>query len=1209
MMARLSLSLLGPFQVTLDGQPVTGFESNKVRALLAYLAVEADRPHRREALAGLLWGDWPDREALGNLRYALSNLRGVIGDRAQAGVRVADPAFLLVTRDTLQCNSASDYWLDVAAFTDLTGQGQIQTVRGLSALDQAVALYRGSFLEGFSVVDSPDFEEWALLTRERLARKMSSVLHRLSTAYEQRGEFEQAQTFAWRQLELEPWDEAAHRHLMRALALGGRRSAALAQYETCRRVLGDELGVEPGEETTRLYERIRDGTLQVVVPAPAPLPEHSASPPLFIAKDGPQVEAPVFVAREGEVAQLGRSLDLALAGQGRVVFVTGEAGSGKTTLVQEFTRRALDAHGELIAASGNCNAYTGVGDPYLPFREILESLTGDVEAKWAAGMVTSGHARRLWSALPHATEALLEEGPDLIDTFVPGAPLLERAMASGQRPGWKELLIRLDSLVEREPPGLVQDFALSAGVPSHQQSRLFEQYTRVLQALACHAPLVLVVDDLQWADAGSVNLLFHLGRQLSGSAILLIGAYRSEDVTLGRDGARHPLLPVVNELKRESGEMAVNVDQAKGRDFVEALLDSEPNRLEIDFREMLYRQTRGQPLFTTELLRGLQEQGDLVQDSAGRWVEGPALDWETLPVRVEAVIAERVGRLPEGLQAALMVASVEGEVFTAEVVARVRSADEGEIVGRLSGDLDRKHRLVRAQGLQRMDGQRLSHYRFRHILFQRYLYNSLDEVERAHLHEAVGNTLEMLYADQMEAMAATAATAAVAGQLAWHYQEAGIAVKAIHYLLQAGKRAAQLSAHEEGTAHLTRGLDMLVELPDPGTEDERRERAEQELALQLALGVALAGLRYNHPARVKAYGRARELCERLGQTSQLSLVLGRLSVIHFMRSEHQKALELAEEALRLAQEAEDPLHVALGHRHLGLVLFCLGEYTTARDHLEQMISFYRPQQHHRSLVALRGSDAGTSALAYHACCLWCLGYPDEALRSSREALALARQLGHPFSLADVLWYAGCMLSEMRRDAQALKDFAEESIQLANEKVPSWTGAGTFGQAVALVMLGQLQEGMPQMREAMAAYQARGSHFYLPGRLCSLAEAQAKAGHPEEALTTVTEALAVVEETGERHWEAELHRQRAELLLVLGNDADAEISFRKAIEVARRQSAKSWELRAAIGLARLQKRQGRTGKARQGLGEIYGWFSEGFDTPDLQEAKALLGMLS
>jgi len=1160
-MPHLSIRVLGPFQVSLDGEPVSGFVSDKVRALLAYLALSPNRPHRREALAGLLWPEFPERSARSSLRNALANLRQMIRDRD------ASPPFLHTTRQTIQFNGESDHWLDADTF-----EGLVSTAPPVSeGLEQAVSLARSLFLEGFSLADAAPFEEWLLLRREHFGRQMVEALDSLAAIYEGRGAYEQALAHARRRVELEPWEEGGQRQLMRLLARSGHRSEALARFEKLCRSLQDELGVEPATETTKLYEQIRDGELEAAVPFPVRPPDLIAEPPPFFDEESVEVERPVFVARVRELAQLDRFLELALSGRGRVVFVTGEAGSGKTALVQEFTRRAQDARADLIAASGNCNAHTGIGDPYLPFREILELLTGDVEAKWAARAISGEHARRLWQTLPVAVRALTEAGPDLIGTFVPRATLLARANTYAQWPGRTDWQTRLDDRRERKPLGLTQGVAPSTGVPSLPQSHLFEQYTKVLKVLARQAPLVL--------------------------RILIVGAYRSEDVALGRDGVRHPVEPVVNEFQREFGDVAVDVDQAEGSGFVEAFLDSQPHRLGGAFRKMLLQQTRGHPLFTIELLRGLQEQGELVQDSEGCWVEGPALDWETLPARVEAVIAERIGRLPEPLQDALRVASVEGEVFTAEVVARVGATEEREVVRRLSGELDRKHRLVRAEGIQGMGGQRLSHYRFRHILFQRYLYNNLDEVERAHLHEAVGSTLEALCEGQPDARAGIAATAAVAVQLAWHFQKAGIAEKAIQYLHQAGERAVQLSAYQEGVTHLTKGLDLLTALPDSP------HRARLELALQLALGMAWTGGRAYGPEVEEAYTRARELCQQAGETPQLCLVLGRLAMIRYVRAEPQAARELGEEALSLAQGAKDPLHVALSHRHLGCIMFCLGEYTTARTHFEQMISFYEPQQHHRSLVLMRGSDAGTSALAYDACCLWCLGYPEQALKRSQEALALARELGHPFSLADVICHAGGMFNRMRRDPQALKDHAEELMRLANDKVPGWSGAGPFLRGQALAEMGQVQEGMALMREHGTGIR------YLPGRLCSLAEAQARSGHPEEGLTTLAEALAVVEETGERHWEAELHRVRAELLLAQGDDAEAETSLQKAIDVARRQSARSWELRATTSLARLWQKQGRTREARELLAQIYGTFTEGFDTRDLKEARALLDELS
>jgi DNA-binding SARP family transcriptional activator/predicted ATPase len=1200
-MAHLSLSLLGPFQVTLDGQPVTGFKSNKERALLAYLAVEADRPHRREVLAGLLWPEWPDRDALSNLRYALSNLRRVIGDRARAGARArpaargADPPFLFITRDTLQFNTASDHSLDVAAFTNLTGRGRFASDADLSGLEEAVALYRGSFLEGFSVGDSPTFEEWALLTREQIARQMSSALHRLAAAYEERGEYEKAQSHAWRQVELEPWDETAHQQLMRTLALSGQRGPALAQYETCRRLLAEELDVEPAQETTRLYEQIRDGELRVPVPLPAGPPAFIAEPPPFLDEEEPiEVERPVFVARERELAQLGRFLELALAGQGRAVFVTGEAGSGKTALVQEFSRRAQDVHADLIVASGNCNAHTGIGDPYLPLREILGLLSGDVEARWAAGVMTGEHARRLWNMLPLTAQALVQTGPDLIDTFVPRAALLERAMTHA--PGRPDWLSRLDQLVERKPAG--------AGILVPQQTDLFEQYTKVLQALARQAPLVLVLDDLQWADAGSISLLFHQGRQLAGSRILILGAYRPEEVTIGRDGERHPLEPVVNEFQRDFGDIVVNLGKAESREFVEAYLDSEPNRLGVAFREMLYRQTRGHPLFTIELLRGLQEQGNLVQDSEGRWVAGPALDWETLPARVEAVIAERIGRLAEPLQGLLRVASVEGEVFTAEVVARVRAAEEREVVGRLSGELDRRHRLVRAQGIERLRSGRVSRYRFRNFLFQKYLYDNLDQVERAYLHEDVGNVLEQLHGDQASESADIAATAPVAVQLAWHFQEAGMAAKAIDYLRQAGERAVQLSAYQEGIAHLTRGLALLKTLPDTA------QRAQRELGLQTSLIVPLAYTKsFAAPEVESVLAQAWELCQQMGEVPQLWWVMEWLAVQRVLRGQHQAAREILEQVLGLPEFAEAPLLVAGAHDTMGWLLVCLGEFAPALDHAERVMDLYAPQRRH-AMPVLDTIDSGVHCLSWASKTLWFLGYPEQALERSRKALALAQELDHPYVLANAQSGGGAMVHLLRRDLQAAQAMAEASLTLASEhEFRPFLAQATMQRGRALAEQGRIEEGIAQLRQGLAAWEATGTRYRRPTFLAWLAEAYGKVGQAEEGLSVLAEALAQVEKTDERCYEAELRRLKGELLAQEGDEAEAEASLQHAIEVARCQSAKSWELRATTSLARLWQEQGRIDEARQMLAEIYGWFTEGFDTPDLQEAKALLDELS
>jgi len=1185
-MAHLALSLLGSFQVSLDGQPVTGFKSNKVRALLAYLAVEADRPHRRESLANLLWPDWPDRDALSNLRYALSDLRGAIGDRQ------AEPPYLLITRNNIQFNLSSDHMLDVWCFTESAGVDKSK-LHFIEIMEKSIALYRGKFLEGFSLEDSSTFEEWTLLTRERLARQASSLFHTLVEFYEEQGDYKMAQSYIYRLLEFEPWDELAHQQLMRILGLGGQRSAAIAQYESCRTLLFEELGVEPSEETKSLYEQIRNDQLKANIPFQTEAGKPAINPPAFLKEKSSTFEAPVFAARTRELGKLNGHLTAALDGNGGAVFVTGEAGSGKTTLIQEFTRRAQDEHPDLLVALGNCNAYTGIGDPYLPFREILEFLTGDIESRWAAGAITREHALRLWEKVPFAAQALVEVGPDLIDTFIQRIGLLERARARvSEEQDW---LIRLGAFLDRKPITALNIAAL-------QQVNLFEQYNKVLQSLETKSPILLMIDDLQWADTGSINMLFHLGRRIAGCRILLLGAYRSEEVALGRAGMRHPLEPLVNEFRRSFGDILVNLGQALGqdesRDFIDEFLDKEPNRLDESFRAMLYQQTQGHPLFTIELLRGLQDRGDIFKDPEGYWVTGPTLDWETLPVRVEAAIQERISRLPKAMQKALEVASIEGELFTAEVVARVQGIDEQEILGYLSGDLDRMHRLVRAQSIQRVNNRLVSRYQFRHILFQKYLYSSLDNVLRAHFHEQVGLALEDLYGVEEGAVA-------IAVQLALHFQIAKIDEKAVHYLQLASDKAMQLSAYHEVIAHVTGALELLGNVP------ESTDRDEQELTLCLTLAFALCGAKGGQLSEVgNTYNRARQLCEKLGKRFELVQVLGGLAIFYYVRAEHYKARGLALEALDLAKAIGDSSLMMLCHWYLGFILFCLGEYPESLKYLRQVTDVYDYEQHHQILVQVRGSDAGIGAMAYEACCLWCLGYPDQALKRSQETLKLGRKLAHPFSLADAICYGGCLLNSMCQDTEKLTQEADALMENADKgSLAGWRATGRRYRGEALMLQGKIREGIELIGKGMTEMNSEGIAMYLSGTFATLAEKQLEFGYLDDARASLDEAFAFVDKTGERYWEAELFRLKGELLFTVGDISGAEACLLRAIDIAQKQSAKSLELRAAMSLNRLWSEQGKNAKAKKLLEEIYYWFTEGFDTPDLIKAKKLLDKLS
>jgi predicted ATPase len=949
---------------------------------------------------------------------------------------------------------------------------------------------------------------------------------------------------------------------MRLLALSGRRNAALSQYAACRRLLDEDLGVAPADQTTALYRQIRQGLLSDVGATPPPLPP----------------DTPVsFVAREQQLATLDRLLGRALGGQGRVAFVTGGPGSGKTMLLDAFVRRAMAAHAELIAVGGTCSAYAGIGDPFLPFCEILRMLTGEIEARRASGAITAEHARRLWAAFPDVLQTLATEGPDLVGRLLPGDALALRAEAFGV--GDTDWRTRLDELAKRHKT--------RADPAAWTQADLFRQVTDILHALARRHPLLLVLDDLQWADAGTASLLFHLARRLTGRRILIIGAYRPGDVASGQNGGRHPLQPIVNELQRDFGDVQLDLDQADGRRFVEAYVDSEPNRLGTAFRETLTQHTNGNPLFTVELLRGLQERGDLVRDLSRRWVAESNLDWGQLPARVEGVIAELIGRLSPACRETVTVASVEGEAFTAEVLAQVQGVDESQIIRRLSGPLGKQYRLVAADRVRWVDGRRLSRYRFRHALFQGYLYGSLDEVERARLHEAVGTALETLYGQRV---------VEISGSLAHHFEAARVIPKAADYLLQAGKDAVRLSANEEAIALFTRGLDLLDTLPRTG------ERDRQEFALRLALYAPLTSTQgYASTELARSNARLHKLSLRLGEERDLVPALISLAGLHSFRAEFSTAIELAE-------RANAPGRVVWAAHVLGMTALYQGDLLAARRHLERTLEV--DTAHHQAMVTVRGRDPRVVYRSFAAWEMWLLGYPDQAHQLGEDALRLARQIDHPPSVAMALLVGNIIPLLLGREYEALPGLIEAFAEVAAGRRLELSGGGVrLARGRAMVHQGQAQAGIKEMQEGLREWQATGTQAWASVYLGLLADACLKTGHMEEARSALHTAFEAVQRSGERIVEAELYRLQGKMMLHLHHEEGVEAAFRQATRVARRQRARSWELRAAMDLSRMLQQWGKQKEAYGILQEVYGRFTEGFNTPDLQEARLLLDRLS
>ena len=687
---------------------------------------------------------------------------------------------------------------------------------------------------------------------------------------------------------------------------------------------------------------------------------------------------------------------------------------------------------------------------------------------------------------------------------------------------------------------------------------------------------------------------------------------------MGREGQVHPLQPLLLEFQRTWGQTRVDLDQAYGEAFIEALIDRESNRLGPAFRKALYRQTGGHALFSVELLCSLQERGALRRDAQGRWVEGPALDWDLLPARVEAIIAERMAWLGPEERELFAIASVEGEEFHAEIAARVLKEDEAQVVAMLCGPLSQEHRLVMAQSVYRVGDQRLSRYRFRHHLFQRYLYRSLDPVRLCHLHEEVGSALEALGAvpnpEELDRPLAAALLGTRAelltdvwivpeAAIAWHWEQAGMAEKAARCHLYAGRKANARTFNHEGTLwHISKALDLLATLPESPWRARWEQRCYYIMGLSEATTKSWIAPRVGQAWR-QSLVRAEQADDRLLVANALTW----LSIHHRAAGDLDLARSLGERAADLARDGPWGW-VTWTRGSLAVTLLHRGHFTQAAQMLEPLAT---------SLLQTGSIPPlwhNTELLVVMPRVLWCLGYPDRALRVSQEALAMVRREQDGVGVggdAQVLCDAVCFTQQLRRDVVGVEQGMQMLLALIERQrcAPVRRSFATLYRGWVQAQGGDLEQGTETLRRGVAEW-SQGYMILRPYWKGYLAEALARAERAEEGLALLAEALEQVERTHERWSEADLWQLKGELLLRQGEGSDqVEACFQHAIEVAQRQSARSWELRATVSLARLLQGQGRAMEARERLRAIYTWFTEGFGTPDLREAADLLGVLS
>lgn len=792
---KLKLFFLGPPQIELDNQPIE-IHLHKALALMAFLAIKGQN-HRRDTLAMVFWPDCNQVQARSYLRNALWVLKESLGE-----------CWFTVYREEVSLQLGDSIWVDVNTFQQHLKAVELHHIMHpsndlcpvcIDHLTNAVDLYRDDFLSGFTLRDSPAFDEWQDFQCESLRQELGNVLERLALWHTRQGNSAASIAFVRRLVFLDPYHEKARQLLMEAYYKTGRRADALQQYQDYAKTLKQELNLLPSAEITELYKSMKADSIELIDGDHLEALERSASSqplqtdifsaayhdvslgePLAFIPPIPFPKRSPFVKRESALEKLTNLLRESVSGHGKSIFISGGPGSGKTTLALEFIHQAQKEYLDLIVSGGNCLPPTGLGNPYAVFQDVLNLLAGEVEERWAEGILTAENLNRLFTFLPRVLQTLVDSSPDLITTFLPTLNLSSK--------GWtyENQSLNASSLMVK---WFLQDFHTQK-TKTLNQNLIFQQYLKTIQVLSAQQPIMLILDDLHWADPYSIRLLSHLCKNIDHSRTLIIGTYCPQELTNGWHVSKHDFPELINAFRQLDSDPVIDLDQTikfEGQEFTNAYLDLEPNHLSVQFKKEMYRITGGQPLFLTEYLQEMKDKGELHRDEEKCWADPESFyDQETLPDSVEAVIEARINRLPEEFRNVMEAASVEGIEFTIETVASALMMDRLELTHLLIQESSH-HPLVVPLSLYKSGPRRLSWFRFRHSLFQKCLYNQLDPYKRAHFHEKIGISMEQIYGEQVEE---------ISNQLARHFQEAGNTDKANYYLQMANRRAIRLGANQ-----------------------------------------------------------------------------------------------------------------------------------------------------------------------------------------------------------------------------------------------------------------------------------------------------------------------------------------------------------------------------------------------------------------------------
>ena len=857
-----------------------------------------------------------------------------------------------------------------------------------------------------------------------------------------------------------------------------------------------------------------------------------------------------FVGRETERAALRTALQATERQGGELVCFVGDAGMGKTTLVEEFLVELELSGRPWLIGRGRCSERLAGSEAYLPFLEATESLI-----RQDGG----GSAARTMKLL---------------------APTWYQHTAG-------------------QPVAASDESAVS-------QERMKWEMAAFLQELTKQQPLLLFFDDLHWADSSTVDMLAYIAGQFHKMRIVVVVTYRPTEMQL----ARHPFLALKLDLAGRRMCREIEVEYLTVADVERYLeLVCSDHKFPPTFARLVHARTEGNALFMTDLIQYLKDRGVIRQTEDG-WIVTELLHEveRTLPESVRSIVQRKIDQLEEADRKVLVAASVQGFDFDSASISQVLKIDPADLEEHLDR-LERVHAFVRFVEEKQLPDRTLTlRYRFVHVLYQNALYDSLRPTRKAQLSLAVAETLLGFYRER---------STEISANLAFLFESARDFTRAADYSILAARNAVQVFANQEAATLARNALGLLESLP---ASDERTQR---EIAAQMTLGVALVTLEggYSAPGVEAAFGRALQLCEGIGESVGLFPALFGLWSAYCIRADYGRALELAERLLPIAKNAKSPLLMVMAHNALGFQKVFMGDFVGGAQDLQEVYRWHNREIQETAFTQF-SIEPKAASLAAEAWAQWAMGFADTSRQRLREAREITEQVKHPVTVASVMSWISLLAVDLE-DFEQAKQVAESAMSYSVEHglVQNLGWAQSFHGA-AIAHLGDTEKGIWEIRNAMGLLDAIGCVLARSSMLLYAAEALGLAGKPDQGLEFLAEARAFEERTHELWRAPEFDRIEGNLRLMqikrtdlarptadeAGIIAFVEQHFLSSLKIARSQQAKTYELKTAVDLSRLYQRQGKLAEAREALQPVFGWFTEGFDTPLLIRAQALLSEL-